>query len=94
MRRLAALALLPLAGCGGGSGNEGGATENQIKQLSTPEIEIVDPQAPVRPQSLKIADLAGARMPVPDCASAAMDGCCLPRPPATPSPASTTSFAI
>ena len=68
MRRLAALALLPLAGCGGGSGNDGGATENQIEQLSTPEVEIVDPQAPVRPQSLKIADLAGARMPVPDCA--------------------------
>ncbi len=60
MRGLAALALLPLAGCGGGPGNDGGVTENQIERLSTPEVEIVDSQARVRPQSLKIADLAGA----------------------------------
>ena len=69
MRVLAGLVLL-LAGCGEASivGENEGVSADQIARLSTPEVEIVDPEAPVRPQPLKIADLARARMPVPDCA--------------------------
>jgi len=68
--RPAAFLVLLLAGCGGEgivSENEG-VPENQIERLSTPEVEIADPQAPARPQPLKIADLARARMPAPECA--------------------------
>jgi len=69
MRASAALILL-LAGCGGERvvGENRGVTANQIARLSTPEVEIADPQAVVRPQPLKVADFGGAQMPAPDCA--------------------------
>jgi hypothetical protein len=67
MRAAAALLLL-LAGCGGSGpvGDGNGPNENEIRRLSTPEVEVADPQAPVRPQPLKVADLAA--MPAPACA--------------------------
>ncbi|HYJ52310.1 MAG TPA: hypothetical protein VEW04_03975, partial [Allosphingosinicella sp.] len=58
MRFSLAIALL-LAGCGqGGETVRGGASENQIKQLSTPEKEVVDPQATARIAPLRPEDLA------------------------------------
>ncbi len=68
--RAPAFLLLFLAGCGEGGlvGENRGVTANQIERLSTPEVEVADPQAPARPQPLKIADLARAQMPVTDCA--------------------------
>ena len=67
MRAVAALALL-LAGCGeAGPVSDGtGPGANEIRRLSTPEVEVLDPQAPVRPQPLKVADLAF--LPAPACA--------------------------
>jgi hypothetical protein len=68
MRAAAAAFALLLAGCGQGSpaGNGAGPGENEIRRLSTPEVEVADPQAPARPQPLKVADLAA--MPAPACA--------------------------
>jgi len=68
MRAAPAFALLLLAGCGEGSAvnNGEGPSEDEIRRLSTPEVEVIDPQRPVRPQPLKIADLAP--MPAPVCA--------------------------
>jgi hypothetical protein len=58
MRAWPAIALLA-AGCGqGGEPVRGGASENQIKQLSTPEKEEVDPHAAARVAPLAPADLA------------------------------------
>ena len=69
MRASAALILL-LAACGEDSivGENQGVTANQIARLSTPEVEIIDAQGPVRPQPLRFADLLGASMRAPDCA--------------------------
>jgi len=68
MRAAAAFVLMSLACCGEGSpaSNRKGPSEEEIRRLSTPEVEVVDPQAPVRPQPLKVADLAP--MPAPVCA--------------------------
>jgi hypothetical protein len=68
MRAAAAFALVLLAGCGdeGPVGNGKGPSEDEIRRLSTPEVEVIDPQRPVRPQPLKVADLAP--MPAPVCA--------------------------
>jgi hypothetical protein len=70
MRRAAAILLLLAAGCGqrGLAGEDRGVTENQIERLSTPEVEIPDPQAPARPQPLKRADVEQAAMIAPTCA--------------------------
>jgi hypothetical protein len=58
MRAALAIAML-LAGCGqGGETVRGGASENQIKQLSTPEKEVVDPHAAARIAPLAAEDLA------------------------------------
>ena len=68
MRPAAAALALLLAGCGQAdpAGNGSGPSENEIRRLSTPEIEVADPQAAARPQPLKVADLAA--MPAPMCA--------------------------
>jgi hypothetical protein len=68
MRPVAAAFALLLAACGQGSpaGNDAGPSENEIRRLSTPEIEVADPQAAARPQPLKVGDLAA--MPAPACA--------------------------
>jgi hypothetical protein len=56
--RAAAIALL-LAGCGqSGEGPRGGASENQIERLATPEKEEIDPQGPARIAPLSDEDLA------------------------------------
>jgi hypothetical protein len=68
MRAAAAALALLLAGCGQGSpaGNGAGPGENEIRRLSTPEVEVADPQAAARPQPLRVADVAA--MPAPGCA--------------------------
>jgi hypothetical protein len=58
MRAAAAIALL-LAGCGqSGEGPRGGASENQIERLATPQKEEIDPQAAARIEPLGPEELA------------------------------------
>lgn len=67
--RAAAIPLLLLAGCGGGTGGENaGISTNQLERLATARPEpATDPQLPARPQPLVPADLEGAAMPRPAC---------------------------
>jgi hypothetical protein len=68
MRAAVLFAIALLAGCGEDSpvSDGKGPSEDEIRRLSTPEVEVIDPQRPVRPQPLKVADLAP--MPAPVCA--------------------------
>ncbi len=76
MRLTAALALLPLAACGGGQ--SGGGTKvdaNQIERLSRPRVEPQeDAQISARPQPLTGADLRSAGMPDPPRCDFSTDG--------------------
>jgi hypothetical protein len=67
MRAALASCLLLLAGCGGG-GDAGNRLpdENQLRRLTTPQKEVVDPEAPARPRALAPGDLAAAGL-VPAC---------------------------
>jgi hypothetical protein len=76
MRRAFALALLPLAACGGGqSGGDAKVDANQIERLAHPKVEPQrDPQITARPQPLTGADLRGAGMPDPPRCDFSTDG--------------------
>ena len=67
MRAVFALSVL-LAGCGDRIAvSNQGPSENQLARLSTPKVETVDPQAPVRVQPLDLADLDQASLTEPSC---------------------------
>jgi hypothetical protein len=71
MRRAATILALLAAGCGQRDSivsEDRGVSENQIERLSTPEVEIPDPQAPARLHPLRRADLEQAGMIEPPCA--------------------------
>src|SRR5690349_21791690 len=66
--RGAVLALLLLAGCGGGEVGEGNATTNQIERLSTPAEEPAgDPDASARLQPLDPGDVTHEGLSGPNC---------------------------
>ena len=77
MRLAVPLALLALAGCGGGDGGADRKVDgNQIERLSRPKEEpkAADPQISARPQALTGADLRGAGMPDPPRCDFSSDG--------------------